>query len=98
MRLGNGIQKKGERGEGLQLIYLLSWPEWPGGLQGMPAFIGGWEKKMNRGRKVEGEDLYDWGDPLELRVEGTGDSLLESWACDWQIGFGGEEGKVKMYT
>lgn len=87
------FRRKGKEGK---LIFLLSWPEWPGGLQEVPAFVGGWYKKMNRGRKVEGEDLYDWGDPLELRVEGTGGSLLESWACDWQIGFGG--GKVEMHT
>lgn len=44
----------------------------------MPALVGGWEKKMNRGRQVKGEDLYYWGDSLELRVGGTGHSLLES--------------------
>lgn len=65
------FRRKGKEGEGLQLIFLLSWPKWPGGLQGVPAFVGGWEKKMNRGRKVKGENLYDWGDALGLRAQGV---------------------------
>ena len=60
VRLGDWIWRTG-RSEGLQLGYLLPWPEWSTDSQGMPAGVGDWDKVISvgegGGRKVGGELL-----------------------------------------
>lgn len=45
------FRRKGKEGK---LIFLLSWPEWPGGLQGVPAFVGDWDKMMTGEGRLKG--------------------------------------------
>lgn len=54
MRLRDWTWKNEGKGENLQIAYALPWSEWPGGSQGMPIGIGGWNKvkKVGKGRSV----------------------------------------------
>lgn len=66
-RIGVWISRNQERGEDLQLPFRLSWLEWPGGSQRMPAGVGGSDKTVSGRKQVLGEDLCD---PLWMAVFG----------------------------
>lgn len=65
MRLGDWTWRNIERGEDLQLTYLLSWPVWPMGHQGILVGVGCWDKAMG-------------GDGVEERWAAAAGGLLQS--------------------
>lgn len=76
MRPGDWIWRTRGKGEDLQSVYLLLWLECPVGSQGTPARVGGWDKVLNVGGRLGGEDLCD---PLEMKA--NGEERLQQVVC-----------------